>query len=172
MLDKHLFLVGFMGVGKTTNGKKLAQILQRNFIDLDELFVAQEGMSITDYFKIHGEADFRKKERDILRQLGDKEPAVIATGGGAPCFFDNMEWMNENGITIYFQMPYQALAQRLAASKRQKRPLIQHLSEEELLDFITDRMAYRHPFYAKAAHHINVLELDMKQLVKQLGLLA
>lgn len=138
MLKKHVFLIGFMGVGKTTNGKKLAQALNRNFIDLDDLFVEQAGMSISDYFKVYGEENFRIKEREILQNLSIPEPAIIATGGGAPCFFDNMEWMNEHGITIYLQIPAAALAKRLAASKRHKRPLIQDMSEEEILNFINE----------------------------------
>lgn len=170
MLKKHIFLVGFMGVGKTTNGKKLAQALNRKFIDLDETFVEQAGMSITDYFKKHGEEAFRVKERDILQNLSAPEAAVIATGGGAPCFFDNMEWMNKNGITIYLQMPTAALAKRLAASKRHKRPLIQDLSEEQIFEFINERMLVRHPYYAQAHHHINVIDLNIDELIKNLNL--
>lgn len=168
MLKTHLFLVGFMGVGKTTNGKKIAQALNANFLDLDELFVAREGTSISDYFKLHGEENFRIKEREILQQLNLPEPTVIATGGGAPCFFDNMDWMNRNGITLYLQIPAAALANRLANSKRHKRPLIQHLSEEEILAFINEKMLDRHPFYAKAQYHINVMEMDIQKLVKEL----
>lgn len=170
MLKKHIFLVGFMGVGKTTNGKKLAQALKSNFVDLDELFVEREGSSITAYFQAHGEDNFRLKEREIIQQLTTIEPAVIATGGGAPCFFDNMEWMNKHGITIYLQIPTTALAQRLAESKRHKRPLIQHLNEKEILDFINEKMLHRHPFYAKAHYHVNVLNLDIKKLIQDLGL--
>jgi len=170
MLKKHIFLVGFMGVGKTTNGKKIAQALNSRFVDLDELFVEREGMSIAEYFKQYGENTFRLKEREILQNLHLPDPAIIATGGGAPCFFDNMEWMNKNGITIYLQMPAAALASRLAASKRHKRPLIQNLSEEEILRFINDKMLERHPFYAKAHHHTNVIDLDIHALIKELGL--
>jgi len=170
MLTKHIFLVGFMGVGKTTNGRKLAQALNSDFIDLDELFVQQEGTSITNYFKIHGEEHFRLKEREIIQQLTNYSPAVIATGGGAPCFFDNMEWMNTHGITVYLQIPAAALAHRLAASKRHKRPLIQHLNEDEILDFINERMQHRHPFYAKAHHHVNVIDLDIDHLIQTLCL--
>lgn len=170
MLTKHIFLVGFMGVGKTTNGKKLANLLNSNFIDLDELFVSQEGVSISTYFSMHGEEQFRQKERDILQNLHKISPAVIATGGGAPCFFDNMEWMNQHGITIYLQIHPKALAQRLANSKKSKRPLIQHLGEDEILTFINDKMLHRHPFYAKAHHHIDVIDLDIQQLATKLGL--
>lgn len=158
-----------MGVGKTTNGKKIAQALHTNFLDLDELFVTLEDMSISDYFKLHGEESFRLREREILQQLKLPEPTVIATGGGAPCFFDNMDWMNKNGITLYLQIPAAALANRLANSKRHKRPLIQHLSEEEILAFINEKMLDRHPFYAKAHHHVNVMELDIDKLIKKLA---
>lgn len=170
MLTRHIFLIGFMGVGKTTNGKKLADLLNSNFIDLDDLFVTQEGVSISEYFGMHGEENFRQKEKEILQNLHKTAPAVIATGGGAPCFFDNMEWMNQNGITIYLQIPPKALAKRLANSKKSKRPLIQHLNEDEILTFINDKMTYRHPFYAKAHHHVNVIDLDLQQLILTLGL--
>jgi shikimate kinase len=170
MLTKHIFLVGFMGVGKTTNGKKLADLLNSDFIDLDDLFVSQEGISISEYFGTHGEENFRLREKDILQNLHTIPPAVIATGGGAPCFFDNMEWMNQNGITIYLQMPPKALAQRLANSKKGKRPLIQHLNEDEILAFIDNKMVHRHPFYAKAHHHVNVIDLDLQQLISTLKL--
>lgn len=170
MLKKHVFLVGFMGVGKTTNGKKLARALNSPFIDLDELFVEQAGMSITAYFKEYGEEAFRLKEREILQHLSISEPAVIATGGGAPCFFDNMEWMNSHGITVYLQMPTGALARRLADSKKNKRPLIQHLNEEELVRFIEEKMQHRHPFYMQAHCHVDVLDFDIDALIKNLDL--
>ncbi|QNL50049.1 shikimate kinase [Olivibacter sp. SDN3] len=168
MLTKHIFLVGFMGVGKTTNGKKLARILNSSFIDLDELFVQQEEMPITTYFEQHGETAFREREREILKSLHTIPPAVIATGGGAPCFFDNMDWMNTHGITVYLQMPAQALAQRLAASKKDKRPLIKHLDEDGILSLINERMLLRDPYYAKAHHYVNVLELDLEELAKKI----
>lgn len=168
MLTKHIFLIGFMGVGKTTSGKKLASILNCDFIDLDDLFVKQEGVPISIYFEQYGEAAFREKERDILHGLRATPPSIIATGGGAPCFFDNMEWMNKYGTTVYLQMPAKALAQRLAASKKDKRPLIKHLNEEEILAFINQKMHLRHPHYAQAHYKINVLELDLHKLAKKI----
>jgi len=170
MLNSHIFLVGFMGVGKTTSGKKLAHLLNSQFIDLDELFVEQEGLSIADFFKLYNEDQFREKERNLLHSLSKEAPAIVATGGGTPCFFDNMDWMNENGITIYLQMPAPALAQRLANSKRHKRPLIKDLDESEILQFIEERMKIRHPFYVKSKYHINAMDINLEKLREQIGL--
>ncbi|WP_028297794.1 shikimate kinase [Olivibacter sitiensis] len=167
---RHLFLIGFMGVGKTTNGKKLAALLNYPFVDLDEVFVEQEGMPISDFFALHGEAAFREKEREILRAVVNRPTSVISTGGGAPCYFDNMDWMNQQGTTIYLTMPHTALANRLANSKRHKRPLIKDLSEEEILQLIEERMQQREPFYSQAQHHIPALDLDLEELAKNLGL--
>lgn len=169
-LARHIFLIGFMGVGKTTNGKKLAALLDYPFVDLDEVFVEQEGMPISDFFALHGEAAFREKEREILRSVAHIPASIVSTGGGAPCYFDNMEWMNKNGHTVYLTMPHQALANRLANSKRHKRPLIKDLSEEEILRLIEERMQQREPFYSQAKHHVPVIDLDLEKLAKNLGL--
>lgn len=167
---RHIFLIGFMGVGKTTNGKKLAALLNYPFVDMDEVFVEQQGMPISDFFALHGEAAFREKEREILLSLADLPPSVVSTGGGAPCYFDNMTWMNKHGLTVYFHMPAKALANRLANSKRHKRPLIKDLSEEEILHFIEEKIQQREPFYNQAMHHVSVMNLDLEEFAKGLGL--
>ena len=95
-MPKPIFLIGYMGSGKTTLGKKLATKLELPFIDTDEEIVKQIGMSITEYFSQHGEDAFRTLEREQLRKFAENA-AVISTGGGAPCFFDNMEWIRANG---------------------------------------------------------------------------
>src|SRR5437773_11285939 len=98
---KFIFLMGFMGSGKTFFGKQLAQLLNYEFIDLDELIGKNEGATIAEIFFSKGEAYFRSKESSLLKSLSQNENAVIATGGGTPCFHDNMKWMNEHGITVY-----------------------------------------------------------------------
>ncbi|RYF99794.1 MAG: shikimate kinase, partial [Chitinophagaceae bacterium] len=108
-----IFLVGFMGCGKSTKAKQLASRLNCPVIDIDAVIVEREGKTIAEYFELHGEAGFRNLERETLRTFDYPETCVVATGGGLPCFFDNMEWMNENGTTVYLQMEPAQLVSRL-----------------------------------------------------------
>lgn len=137
-----------MGVGKSTLGKKLAQRLEVDFIDSDQFIEKQLGMSIADYFAQFGEEKFRALERDFIRQL-DINACVVATGGGLPCFCDNMSIMNSKGVTIYLHRPPKELFQRLKNAKKE-RPLIAGLSDEELLDFISSQLEEREQFYNQA----------------------
>jgi shikimate kinase len=161
-MEKCVFLVGYMGVGKSTLGKKLAQRLGVEFIDSDSFIENQIGISIADYFEQFGEENFRELERKFLLQLSESS-CVVATGGGLPCFGDAMEVMNEKGITIYLHRPPKELFQRLKNAKKE-RPLIARLSEEELLEYITKQLKDREVFYSKAKfivprelHHLNAL---------------
>ena len=144
-----IFLLGFMGSGKSHVGKQLAERIGVDFIDLDHWIEEQEGESIAHIFKTKGEIAFRERERDALHEMAAKENMVIACGGGTPCFFDNMEWMNQQGITIYLETPVEILAQRLIPQQAQ-RPLLQNLNEPELQHFITLKLAERKPFYEQA----------------------
>jgi shikimate kinase len=108
-----IFLIGFMGCGKTTLGRKLASRLDYEFIDLDDIFEEKVGMTITEYFSAFGEDAFRKLESEVLKQTKYPENAVVSTGGGLPCFFDNMDWMNAHGKTIYIKLSPKTLANRL-----------------------------------------------------------
>lgn len=164
-----IFLIGFMGSGKSTIGRKLALFLQYRFIDLDKLIEDKAGMSIADYFRQHGEDNFREFERDVLQQTVFPENVVIATGGGAPCYFNNMDWMSEEGKVIYLHMEPKALAHRLKNSKTE-RPLIQNLNQEELVDFITEKLAGREAFYRKAHYLVSALDLTAEKLAIYLGL--
>lgn len=137
-----------MGVGKSTLGKKLARRLNVDFIDADQYIEEQVGMSILDYFTQFGEEKFRVLERDFIRQL-DISARVVATGGGLPCFYDNMNKMNEMGVTVYLHRPPKELFQRLKNTKTE-RPLIARLSDEELLDFISTQLKEREQFYNQA----------------------
>ena len=144
-----IFLIGFMGCGKTTMGKKLAAKLGYNLVDLDHQIEHITGTTVAGYFASHGEDVFRKLESDTLKNHEYAENAVVSTGGGTPCFFDNMEWMNENGITIYIQLPAVSLAKRLEKGI-DKRPLLRNLTEKELVQFIEGKLEERDPFYSKA----------------------
>lgn len=149
-MDKIVFLIGFMGVGKSTLGKRLAHKLGVDFIDSDQYIEKQLGQSISDYFKEYGELAFRKREVGFLLQLEDKA-CVVATGGGLPCYNDNMRLMNEKGITIYLHRPAKELFQRLKNAKHE-RPLIAQLNDDELLDFISNKLNERAEFYNQAKY--------------------
>ena len=164
-----VFLIGFMGSGKTTIGKKLANYLKYEFIDLDKLIESKAGMSIVDYFEIHGEPLFRELEREILQKTEFPENAIIATGGGAPCFGDNMEWMNKNGLVTYLSLSPKALASRLEHSKTD-RPLIRHLNGEELIDYISIKLKDREVFYNQAKNVVSASDLTAERLSFYLNL--
>lgn len=157
-----VFLIGFMGCGKSTKAKQLAQRLACPVIDLDAVIVKQIDMPIAKYFAEHGEDAFRALERDTLKNYPYPETCVVATGGGLPCFFDNMEWMNAHGKTVYLHMEPAALVSRL--HHREKRPLIANLNDEQLLAFIQTKLAERNPFYAQAQIIVSAFDLDAETL--------
>lgn len=148
-MTRSVFLVGFMGSGKSFWGRRLAETLDVPFYDLDALIVARAGKNIPEIFAESGETGFRQQERTQLLELLEQTPAVVATGGGTPCFFDNMEQMNRKGRTIYLDMPVEILAQRLGKDM-QRRPLLAGLSAAELPDFIKRFLEKRAPFYEMA----------------------
>jgi shikimate kinase len=163
-----IFLIGFMGCGKTTFGKKLASALAYNFVDLDHEIEAKVEQSISEYFTAHGEASFRELESSILKAGRYPGDSVISTGGGTPCFYDNMDWMNANGLTIYLEMPALALARRLEKGKG-KRPLLKDLDEAGLVRFIEGKLAERLPFYSRAKLTVDGINLNaesIKELIK------
>lgn len=164
-----IFLTGFMGSGKSTIGRKLAAYLQYGFIDLDKLIEKEAGITIPEYFSQHGETAFRDFERDVLQRTSFGENMVIATGGGAPCYHDNMDWMKREGRVVYLHMEPKALANRLKNSKSD-RPLLNGLNEEELLAFITERLAGREVFYRKAHFIVSGLDLTAEKLAAYLQL--
>jgi len=161
----HIFLIGFMGCGKTTWSKKLANRLGYEFIDLDTVLVAQAGMTIAEYFTEHGEADFRRLESEVLKQTNYPEKAVISTGGGLPCFFDHMDWMNSHGQTLYIKHSPKTLADRLESGKA-VRPVLQNKHGDELIAFIEEKLAEREPFYNQATHIVNGLSMSVDSLAE------
>lgn len=168
--NELVFLIGFMGSGKTTWGKKLAAATGRVFIDLDQLISEVAGMSIPEYFKLYGEEQFRILEREVLQTLTTDKPAIISTGGGAPCYFDNMEWMNQQGVTIYLQLTPKALLSRLNKQKSiDARPALKGLRDDALLAFIEEKLGDRESFYKQAQFSVDQLTLSMEKLY---GILA
>ena len=146
---KRVFLIGYMGSGKTTVGKKLAKSLLLSFIDLDDFIQNKYRKTVSEIFAELGEEEFRKIERKALREVSDIEDVVISTGGGAPCYFNNMKLMNNAGITLYIEVEPEELAARLLASKT-VRPLIAGKSEEELIPFIREHLSQRERYYKSA----------------------
>ena len=144
-----IFLVGFMGSGKSTLGEKLSELMNISFIDLDSKIEENEEKPVSQIFKEKGEEYFRKIEAETLRKTARIRKAVIATGGGTPCFYDNMKWMNENGVTVYLKAEPGALYHRLL-KERETRPLLAHLGDVALFDYIMSSLAYREPYYAQA----------------------
>ena len=148
-MAEPIYLTGFMGSGKTTFGRMLARALNRDFLDLDHLIENQKGASVSELFSKHGEDGFRALEHKALLSTQDMKNAIIATGGGAPCFQNNMDFMNRYGLTIYLKVSPEVLAKRLLPA-RDHRPLIAGKSESELLDFIRTKLSEREPWYNKA----------------------
>lgn len=163
-----IFLIGFMGCGKTTMGKKLAAKLEYSFFDLDHQIEAELGQTIATYFTENGEAAFRQLENTKIKAFNYPELAVIATGGGTPCYFDNIDWMNENGLTIYISMPAAALAKRLEKGKA-KRPLLHGLDTEGLIHFIEQKLNDRNPFYSQAKLIVSGIGLNAETLKDQIN---
>ena len=157
-----IFLIGYMGCGKSTKAKQLAHRFDCPVIDLDAEIVSRTGKTIAEYFEAFGESDFRDYESETLKTHQYPENCVVATGGGLPCFFDNMDWMNANGITVYLQMEPAQLVSRL--QNRHKRPLIKDLDDEQLLEFINLKLAERNPFYTQAKVIVNAFDLDAEKL--------
>jgi len=158
-MNTPIFLIGYMGSGKTTVGKKLARRLHIPFIDIDEELTQAVGMSIPAYFEKFGEAQFRELERAQLKQYAHVH-AIVSTGGGAPCFFDNMEWMNQHGLSVYLEHSPKSLWSRLVKTDTSSRPILAGKSEEELFAFITEKLAERAPFYEQA--HIRINQIHAK----------
>ena len=145
----NIYLIGFMGCGKSYLGKLLAEHLEYSFVDMDAYLEAEEGKTISEIFKEGGEGVFRKLERDYLTASGDFEKTVIATGGGCPCFYDNMEWMDISGQTIYLKTPTAILVDRLQ-QETAHRPLLAGKSKQELSIFIDGKLQERAPYYEQA----------------------
>lgn len=168
-MDKIIFLIGFMGSGKSYWGRRLSEAAQCAFADLDARIEKREGCSVSTLFAERGEAVFRALEGSHLRILLDQEPPlIVATGGGTPCFYDNMAFMNRAGYTIWLDVPPEELARRLSP-ERAHRPLLAGIPEADLATAIADRLAARQPWYAQARFRLpwqDDEQLYYKSLVK------
>jgi len=157
------FLTGYMGSGKSTVGEKLAAKLKYDFIDLDKLIESDYKQSIPEIFATKGEKEFRAMEHNTLKRVIEKNNVVVACGGGTPCYYDNMELMSNNGVTVYIKMSVDALVDRLTNAK-EKRPLIENKTAPELRSFIKRQLEKREDIYHKAQYTVKGKDLNVDEL--------
>src|SRR5688572_22349152 len=163
-----IFLIGFMGSGKTYWGRLLSQKLSIPFFDLDEQVSAHEGKSIPEIFAEKGEEHFRLVEKDALHIITEShDNFVMACGGGSPCYFNNIDYMNQSGTTIWLNAPIDALYQRLSAEK-QSRPLIKDLTETQLKGYIIKKFADRRIYYEQANVAVEEDPVELDKLVEKI----
>lgn len=155
----RIFLTGYMGAGKTTLGKAFARELGLSFIDLDWYLEERFHQTISQLFAERGEDGFRRLEQKMLHEVGDFENVVISTGGGTPCFFDNMDYMNAQGQTVFLDVDEETLFRRLRVATAQ-RPILRGKSDAELRAFISEALARRMPYYEKARYRFDGSRLE------------
>lgn len=169
-IPDKIFLMGFMGCGKSTHGKKLAKLLNRPFIDLDHYIEKKEELSIDGIFKTKGEDYFRQKETEYLNQVINRYPtSVISLGGGTPCFNNNITLILKSGLSVYIEMPAESLHFRLSQSLT-ARPLIQNKSAEEALEFVKTLLKKRESFYLQAPITVNGHNLTAEKILEAISL--
>ena len=162
----RILLIGFMAAGKTTLGKALARDLGLQFVDLDHYIEGRYHCSVSQLFAERGEEAFREIERNMLHEVAEFENVVISTGGGTPCFFDNMEYMNQVGETVFLDVDNKVLFRRLKVAKHQ-RPLLANKTDEELMTFIQEALEKRLPYYTKAKYVFNGELLENRHQIQQ-----
>ena len=159
---KRIFLIGYMGAGKTTLGRWLAKVMNLEFLDLDDFIVARHHKTIKEIFAEVGEEGFRKIERRSLEEVAEYENVIISLGGGTPCFFDNMDVINAAGTSVYLKPSEDVLLARLIKGKH-KRPLLADKSDDEILQVIREQLAWREPYYLKASITFEASHLENKE---------
>jgi shikimate kinase len=169
-LYRRIYIIGFMGSGKTTVGKKLAAGLHWSFIDLDSEIEVAAGKTISRIFSDSGEEYFRRLESEVLQKLDIKKDTIISVGGGAPCFSTNMDFMNETGIVIYLRMTPEQLKSRLSRESG-KRPLLKDIKQNEMHLYIGEKLSEREKYYNQALIIIDGIDLNIKALTDRLKLI-
>ena len=155
----RIIIIGYMGAGKTTVGNALSRQLGIPFYDLDWYIETRMHKSVAQIFEERGEEGFRKIEYNMLHEVAEFENVIISTGGGTPCFFDNMDYLNQQGDTIYLKATPEVLYAHLKMG-RTVRPLLLNKTSEEMQAFITEQLSKREPFYSKARYTLDVNLLD------------
>ncbi|MCR5077145.1 MAG: shikimate kinase [Prevotella sp.] len=161
----RIILIGYMGAGKTTVGKALAKELGVPFYDLDWYIESRMHKTVKQIFDEKGENGFRQVERAMLHEVAEFEHVIISCGGGTPCFFDNMDYMNRQGETVYLKATSEVLYSHLRMGKS-VRPLLLNKTPEEVSLFVREQLQRREPFYAKAKHILDVSLMDNYEKIK------
>ncbi len=154
----RVFIIGFMGAGKSHWGRIWADVSGMSFFDLDELIELDEQLTIDQIFEKKGEPYFRQREAALLHSLLDYDNCIIACGGGTPCFNDNMKWMNDHAFTVFIKASPMVLLENML-DEIEKRPIFKHINKEELLTFIRVKLKERDSFYAAAKLTISIGDL-------------
>lgn len=161
---KRLIIIGYMGAGKTTIGHALSKTTGLPFYDLDWYIETRMHSSISALFEERGEDEFRKIERNMLHEVAEFENVIVSCGGGTPCFFDNMQYMNEQGDTLYLKASPTVLYEHIKMT-RTPRPLLKNKTEEEIKAFIAQQVAVREPYYMQAKHIFDINLLDTREKI-------
>jgi shikimate kinase len=164
-MNTRIILVGFMGCGKTTLGKKLANRLNFKFIDSDILIEQKNAKSVQEIFEKMGETYFREQETKIIDELSNENYYVLSTGGGMPCFNDNMSKLRNIGTIFYLKLSPFELAKRLNEAKK-VRPLILNKSEDEIYEFVKEKLNQRKIFYEKADYVLKGKDQNVKKIIE------
>ena len=162
---RRIILIGYMGAGKTTVGKALAKELHMPFYDLDWYIESRMHKTVKAIFDERGEAGFRKIEHNMLHEVAEFEDIIISCGGGTPCFFDNIDYMNRQGETVYLKATPEVLYGHLKMGKT-IRPLLLNKTADEVQVFIREQLAQREYYYSKAKHVLDVNLLDDYEKIK------
>lgn len=162
---KSIIIVGYMGAGKTTLGKVLAKDLGLQFYDLDWYIEGRMRKTVPQIFAERGEDGFRQIERNLLHEAAEFEDIVLSCGGGTPCFFDNMDYMNSRGETVYLKADPEVLYMHLKMGKVE-RPLLKNKTPEQMKEFIKEQLSYREQYYLKAKNVLDVSLLDNYSKIK------
>ena len=162
---KRIILIGYMGAGKTTVGKALSKELGIPFYDLDWYIESRRRKTVPQIFAEVGEEGFRQIERNMLHEVAEFEDVIISCGGGTPCFFDNMDYMNRQGQVVYLRCEPEVLQKHLMMGKTE-RPLLKGKSPEELIDFIKEQLQTREQYYNKAQYKLDVSLMDNYEKIK------
>jgi shikimate kinase len=169
-MNGNLVLLGYMGSGKSTVGSVLATYFQRTFIDLDQFIEKSEGMSVSEIFENRGVIYFRRIEKKALHEvLVQNSKAIIALGGGTPCYYDNMDVVNATSTSIYLQMNVKSLTDRLWGEKEQRPVIASIASTVELQEFIGKHLFERNFFYQKAQHAISISNDTVEEVAQKIS---
>ena len=162
---KRIILIGYMGSGKTTIGRALAKELQLPFYDLDWYIESRMRKKVSQIFAEQGEEGFRRIERNMLHEVAEFEDVVISCGCGTPCFFDNIDYLNQQAQVVYLRCEPEVLHKHLLMGKGD-RPLLKGKTPDELIEYIRQQLELREPYYTKARYTLDVSLMDNTEKIK------